>query len=173
MLPISFPCMVDSASEVTITLGGVHSWAGVYSMCFDCWNHGQSKEASSGDCVTYWTVQVRAMYSRPWVKKCPARLICLNFYEQRVHSCTWGSALFMQILFTHFPLCTWVLKPSAIYKHNKTLVESFYGLQAILCCFPFSSLVHLIPSAVLASALGFRRPLERGKSMRETWNNML
>lgn len=85
---MAFPCMMELASAVTIALGGVHSWAGVYSMCCDCWTSRQSKKPSSVRTL----IQTR-------VENCPRTFIFSNWHEKQksgrfglwLYICTWCS----------------------------------------------------------------------------------
>lgn len=50
---VTFTCNMNLASAVTVALGGVHSRAGVYSVCFHCLDTGDRRETSFTDFVSY------------------------------------------------------------------------------------------------------------------------
>lgn len=105
----TFRCALASASTVTITLGGVHSWAGL--MCFDCWKSRQGEQSSSGDLRTRWIVEVSIQY--PWKTLerlswafittfyfAALEMMCTtNFWSNRAWLVTWCLSLLLTTAF--------------------------------------------------------------------------
>lgn len=157
--------MVVPASAVTIALGGVHSWVGVYSMCFDCWNTGQSENLFLGDSVSY---SCRSMLcSSPLShththtnnnKTCWICCFVLYIKEKTVLDVLYEpqtNTLFVQNLSAlGFELFwfAWILPQTKLMQNL---------LSLFMVCRLFLSLAFLlILSAELASILGFKRPPE-------------